>query len=135
MFYKSYAKSEARAFDHLYDPIYTTGNYRDIQRENASSLTKTAPVNIYTNFDSMFSELPQRPRTYQVLQRNQLPRTPEINGTVFYIYLYTLTKTIVRFSIIYPQKSLHLFRFPENSHLISVALKPFAFHILCALLL
>lgn len=82
MFYKSYTKSEARAFDHLYDPIYTTGDYqRDIQRENANALTNTAPVNIYTNFDSMFSELPQRPRTYNVLQRNQLPtRAPEING-------------------------------------------------------
>lgn len=83
MFYKSYAKSEARAFDHLYDPLYTTGNYRDIQRENAIALTKTAPLNIYTNFDSMFSALPQRPRSLLVLQRNQLPRTPEINGKAF----------------------------------------------------
>lgn len=85
MFYKSYTKSEARAFDHLYDPIYTTGDYqRDIQRENANALTNTAPVNIYTNFDSMFSELPQRPRTYNVLQRNQLPtRAPEINGKIY----------------------------------------------------
>lgn len=80
MFYKSYTKSEARAFDHLYDPIYTAGNFRDIQRENVIALTKTAPVNIYTNFNSMFSELPQRPRSLVVLQRNQLPKTPEINS-------------------------------------------------------
>lgn len=82
MFYKSYTKSEARAFDHLYDPIYTTGDYqRDVQRENAIALTNTAPVNIYTNFDSMFSELSKRPRTHSVLQRNQLPTVPpEANG-------------------------------------------------------
>lgn len=80
MFYKSYTKSEARAFDHLYDPIYTAGNFRDIQRENAIALTKTAPVNIYTNFNSMFSELPQRPRSLAVLQRNQLPTTCEFNS-------------------------------------------------------
>lgn len=80
MFYKSYSKSEARAFDHLYDPIYMTGNSRDIQRENAIALTKTAPVNICTNSNSMFSELPQRPRTEIVLQRNQLPKTPEFNS-------------------------------------------------------
>lgn len=82
MFYKSYLKSEARAFDHLYDPIYTTGDYqRDIQRENAIALTNTAPVNIYTNFNSMFSELAKRPRTYNVLQQNQLPtKAPEMNG-------------------------------------------------------
>lgn len=84
MFYKSYAKCEARAFDHLYDPLYTTGNYRDVERENVIALTKTAPSNIYTNFNSMFSELPQRPRTYFVLQRNQLPRTPEFNGKAFF---------------------------------------------------
>lgn len=82
MFYKSYSKSEGRAFDHLYDPIYMTGNSRDIQRENAIALTKTASVNIYTNFNSMFSELPQRPRTEIVLQRNQLPKTPEFNSKV-----------------------------------------------------
>lgn len=82
MFYKSYTKSEARAFDHLYDPIYTTGDYqRDIQRENVNALTNTAPVNIYTNFNSMFSELSQRPRTFNVLQRNQLPtKAPNFNG-------------------------------------------------------
>lgn len=115
MFYKSYAKSEARAFDHLYDPIYTTGNYRDIQRENASSLTKTAPVNIYTNFASMFSELPQRPRTYQVLQRNQLPRTPEINGMV---YFFENHRTFSIISIhTHTQKSLHLFRIFHQIHI------------------
>lgn len=82
MFYKSYRKSEARAFDHLYDPLYVTSNFRDVQRENAIALTKTAPINIYTNFNSMFSDSPQRPRSFYVLQRNQLPRTPEINSKV-----------------------------------------------------
>lgn len=82
MFYKSYTKSEARAFDHIYDPIYTA-NLRDIQRENAIALTKTAPVNIYTNFNSMFSELPHKPRSLVVLQRNRLPKTPEINSKAF----------------------------------------------------
>lgn len=77
MFYKSYTKSEARAFDHLYDPLYVAGNFRDVQRENTIALTKTAPINIYTNFNSMFSDLPQRPRSLHVLQRNQLPKTPE----------------------------------------------------------
>lgn len=103
MFYKSYAKCEARAFDHLYDPIYTAGNMRDIQRENAIALTKTAPINIYTNFNSMFSELPQRPRTFAVLQRNQLPKTPEIAGKhfwkkclIFFIFPYFEVSSYVR---------------------------------------
>lgn len=77
MFYKSYEKCEARAFDHLYDPIYTASNFRDVQKENEIALTKTAPVNIYTNFNSMFSELPRRQRNLVILQRNQLPKAFE----------------------------------------------------------
>lgn len=81
MFYKSHSKSEARAFDHLYDPIYSVSdNYRDIQRENAVALEKTAPVNIYTNYDSMFSDLPQHPRNSFALQRNPLPTPAVLNS-------------------------------------------------------
>lgn len=82
MLYKSYRKCEARAFDHLYDPLYMTGNIRDVQRENANALTKTAPINIYTNFNSMFSQLPQTQRSLFVLQQNQLPKAPEIFGKI-----------------------------------------------------
>lgn len=85
MFYTSYIKCEARAFDHLYDPLYATGNLRDIQRESERSLRKTAPAYIYTNFDSMFSELPQRPRSLLVLQRNELPKMPEISSKSVFV--------------------------------------------------
>lgn len=81
MFYTSHRKCETRAFDHLYDPLYKVGHpARDIAKANTRSLIKTAPVNVYTSYDSMFSELPHRPRSYYIKQRNPLPTTPTLAG-------------------------------------------------------
>lgn len=87
MFYKSYEKSEARAFDHLYDPLYIAGNIRDIQKENNTALAKTAPINIFTNYESMFSDSPQRPRKFFVIQQNKLPKSPVLNS-LYYIFVF-----------------------------------------------
>lgn len=76
MFYKSHKKSSSRAFDHLYDPLYIVADKRDIQRENITSLIRTAPVNLYPVYDSMFTDLPQKPRIFYSLQQNPLPREP-----------------------------------------------------------
>lgn len=86
MFYKSYEKSEARAFDHLYDPLYVSGHVRDIQRQNRSALVKTAPINIFTNYGSMFSDSSHRPRQFSVLQQNKLPKSPVPNS----LYIITM---------------------------------------------
>lgn len=74
MFYKSYSKCEVRPFDHLYDPLYTSGTQRDIQRKNEVVLKRTAAVEVLTNYNSMFCETEQQP-TY-VIRKNPLPFIP-----------------------------------------------------------
>lgn len=76
MFYKSHTKSASRAFDHLYDPLYIVADKRDFQRENMNALIQTAPINLYPVYDTMFTDLPQKPRIFYSLQQNPLPKTP-----------------------------------------------------------
>lgn len=82
MFYKSHKKSSSRQFDYLYDPLYTVADYRDVQRRNVVALTRTAPLNLYTNYSDMFSDSPHRSRQFFILQRNPLPRVPAFNGEI-----------------------------------------------------
>lgn len=80
MFYKSHKKSASRAFDHLYDPLYIVPHRRDIQRENVNALIRTAPINIYPVYDTMFTDLPQKRRVFLTLQQNPLPVDPYLKG-------------------------------------------------------
>lgn len=76
MMYTSHQKSQARAFDHLYDPIYHTGGIRDVERENNRASLKTAPSYIFTKFGCMFSDHTIKPNIIMTLQNNKLPITP-----------------------------------------------------------
>lgn len=80
MFFKSYSKSEVRPFDHLYDPLYATGNIKDIQRKNVIVLERMGLIDIFTNYGSMFSESSKR--TIPVLRQNILPIEPAYHGKV-----------------------------------------------------
>lgn len=76
MTFRSHTAGPSRVFDHLYDPIYTTSDCNDIWRNNCSALSKSAPIHIFPIFRSMFTDLPQKPRNFHVLQKNPLPFDP-----------------------------------------------------------
>lgn len=84
MFYKSHRKSASREFDYLYDPLYTVADYRDVQKKNIVALTRTSPLNLYTNYRDMFSDSPHRIRHFCILQQNPLPRMPSFKGETFF---------------------------------------------------
>ncbi|KAG4072263.1 hypothetical protein HA402_004195 [Bradysia odoriphaga] len=78
MSYKSHQIGPDRVFDHLYDPIYTTGT-KDIWKENHNALYRSAPVRIYPQYGTMFTDLPRRPRNIYIQQRNPLPHFPFVD--------------------------------------------------------
>ncbi|XP_037052445.1 cilia- and flagella-associated protein 91-like [Bradysia coprophila] len=78
MSYKSHQIGPDRVFDHLYDPIYTTGT-KDIWKENHNALYRSAPVRIYPQYGTMFTDLPKRPRNIYIQQRNPLPHFPFVD--------------------------------------------------------
>lgn len=82
MFYKSHKKSSSREFDYLYDPLYIVASARDVQKKNIVALTRTAPLNLYTNYSDMFSDSPHRSRHFFILQQNPLPRVPTFSGEI-----------------------------------------------------
>lgn len=76
MSYKSHRIGPDRVFDHLYDPLYITSGTKDIWKENHNALYRSAPVRIYPQYGTMFTDLPGRPRNYYIQQRNPLPHFP-----------------------------------------------------------
>lgn len=80
MFYKSYTKNEARQFDHLYDPLYTTGNIIDFHKRNQIALKESVVIDSLPDYDSMFDDS-FRKLTF-VMRTNVLPNnfTPQNNG-------------------------------------------------------
>lgn len=101
MFYRSHKKSSSRQFDYLYDPLYTTADYRDVQKKNAVALMRTAPLNLYTNYNDMFSDSPHRTQYFFVLQRNPLPRIPTFNGELSYTFASKQSHMIIIFFILF----------------------------------
>ncbi len=79
MSYKSHRIGPDRVFDHLYDPLYITSGTKDIWKENHNALYRSAPVRIYPQYQTMFTDLPRRPRNYYIQQRNPLPHFPFID--------------------------------------------------------
>lgn len=79
MSYKSHQTGPDRVFDHLYDPLYITSGTKDIWEENHNALYRSAPVRIYPQYGTMFTDLPRRPRNYYIQQRNPLPHFPFID--------------------------------------------------------
>lgn len=113
MFYKSHRKSEGRAFDCLYDPLYIVPSTRDIQRESLNALVETAPVNMLTNFTEMLSDSSHRSPCFYLLQQNSLPRLPSFNGT--FVFFSATISTIFFFLIHFMPKSFHYGSFTDNT--------------------
>lgn len=78
MFYKSYKKNEARPFDHLYDPLYTTGNSIDIHKKNQIALKESAVIDSLPDYDSIFDD--SIGKLTFVMRTNVLPNTSQNNG-------------------------------------------------------
>ena len=73
MSYRSHTAAPSRVFDHLYDPIFTTSDLKNVYKENCIALTKSAPINVYPVYKSMFSELSREQRNCYSYQKNDLP--------------------------------------------------------------
>lgn len=73
MSYRSHTAAPSRVFDHLYDPIFTTSDPKNVYKENCIALTRSAPINVYPVYKSMFSELSREQRNCYAYQKNELP--------------------------------------------------------------
>jgi hypothetical protein len=73
MSYRSHTAAPSRVFDHLYDPIFTTSDPKNVYKENCMALTRSAPINVYPVYNSMFSELNREQRNCYAYQKNELP--------------------------------------------------------------
>lgn len=76
MSYRSHAAAPSRVFDHLYDPIFTTSDPKNVYKEDVTALTRSAPIHIYPTYHSMFSELSYEERNSYAYQKNVLPFYP-----------------------------------------------------------
>lgn len=73
MSYRSHTAAPSRVFDHLYDPLFTTSDRKNVYKENCIALTRSAPIHIYPVYRSMFSELNHEQRNCYAYQKNILP--------------------------------------------------------------
>lgn len=73
MSYRSHVAAPSRVFDHLYDPVFTTSDPKNIYKENCVALTRSAPIRVYPVYNSMFSELCYEERNCYAYQKNFLP--------------------------------------------------------------
>lgn len=73
MSYRSHAAAPSRVFDHLYDPLFTTSDPKNVYKENCIALTRSAPIHVYPVYRSMFSELNHNQRNCYAYQKNVLP--------------------------------------------------------------
>lgn len=73
MSYRSHTAAPSRVFDHLYDPVFTTSDRKNVYKEDCIALTRSAPIHVYPVFGSMFSELNHEQRNCYAYQKNVLP--------------------------------------------------------------
>lgn len=73
MSYRSHVAAPSRVFDHLYDPVFTTSDSKNVYKENCIALTRSAPIRVYPVYNSMFSELCYEERNCYAYQKNVLP--------------------------------------------------------------
>lgn len=73
MSYRSHTAAPSRVFDHLYDPLFTTSDLKNVYKEDCIALTRSAPIHIYPVYKSMFSELNHQQRNCYAYQKNNLP--------------------------------------------------------------
>lgn len=76
MSYRSHTAAPSRVFDHLYDPLFTTSDLKNVSKENCIALTHSAPIHVYPVYHSMFSELNHEQRNCYAYQKNVLPHVP-----------------------------------------------------------
>lgn len=81
MSFRSHSVAPTRVFDHLYDPIFTTSDPKNVYKENCIALTRSAPIRVYPVYSSMFSELSYEERNCYAYQRNELPSNFSCNDT------------------------------------------------------
>lgn len=79
MSYRSHTAAPSRVFDHLYDPIFTTSDPKNVYKENCIALTRSAPIHVFPDYGSMFSELNHERRNCYAYQKNVLPRFSTFN--------------------------------------------------------
>jgi hypothetical protein len=73
MSFRSHCAAPTRVFDHLYDPVFTTSDPKNLYKENCVALTRSAPIRVYPVYNSMFSELSYEERNCYAYQKNELP--------------------------------------------------------------
>lgn len=79
MSYRSHTAAPSRVFDHLYDPLFTTSDQKNVHKEDCIALMRSAPIQVYPVFNSMFSELSYEERNCYAYQKNTLPHHPNIS--------------------------------------------------------
>lgn len=77
MTYRSHTAAPSRVFDHLYDPIFTSSDRRNVYKEDCIALMRSAPIQIYPVLNSMFTEMPYEERNCYAYQKNVLPYSPD----------------------------------------------------------
>lgn len=76
MTYRSHSTAPSRVFDHLYDPLFTTSDQKNVYKEDCIALMRSAPIQVYPVFNSMFSEMCYEERNCYAYQKNALPHYP-----------------------------------------------------------
>lgn len=84
MSYRSHTAAPSRVFDHLYDPLFTTSDQKNVYKEDCIALMRSAPIQVYPVFNSMFSELTHEERNCYAYQKNTLPSFPNISSNKSY---------------------------------------------------
>lgn len=115
MSYKSHRIGPDRVFDHLYDPLYITSGTKDIWKENHNALYRSAPVRIYPQFGTMFTDLPRRPRNYYIQQRNPLPHFPFVDEQGNYNHANQASGRKCRTAVIGGRDRAKFFNIPLNN--------------------
>lgn len=82
MTYRGHTAAPSRVFDHLYDPLYTSSDQRNVFKEDCIALMRSAPIQIYPVLNSMFSEMSYEERNCYAYQKNTLPYTPTFSKSV-----------------------------------------------------
>lgn len=80
--YRSHTAAPSRVFDHLYDPIFTTSDPKNVYKENCIALTRSAPIHVFPVYRSMFSELNHEQRNCYAYQTNTLPHFSNFNPSL-----------------------------------------------------
>lgn len=88
MAYVSHVAGPTRCFDHVYDPIYEASSQRDVWRASIQAIQKSAPIQITSIYQTMFSDMPNRPGYYCWKRQNPLPHFAHPGGNCICKYMW-----------------------------------------------